>query len=426
MATITIKNIGPIKSIENLELNKVNVFMGPQGSGKSTVAKIISFCTWLDKKFSRDSYTKDMTEMINGGKNPDYIKELKTYHRLTDGYFSEDSSICFDGEEIVFSYNCDFNSDKTYLAGIENQERKYKINFKSGKRRTGSKVIYIPSERNFVSAIYNLNEYLRDKDLIQDFVKNWYEAKRKYSKDHKLEILDLGVRYHNEGDDVDKLTLNNGKDLALQVASSGLQAVVPLVTLFDYIACGIYSESRPMSVSERDVLIKQYNVLKQLQAGDSKIKNDDLHTLFDIIVAKNYNQSQFIIEEPEQNLFPTTQRDLIYYMLRVLNESDRNHRLTFTTHSPYILYALNNCMMGYLVNAQLNSEEKKEYLKNGFLSDRSWIDPESVSIWEITDDGTLRSIQDKDNIVSENYFDQKMTELTDEYYQMLNYYKNEE
>jgi hypothetical protein len=52
--------------------------MGPQSCGKSTVAKIISFCTWLDKKFSRDSYTKEMIEMMNGGKIPNYINELKT------------------------------------------------------------------------------------------------------------------------------------------------------------------------------------------------------------------------------------------------------------------------------------------------------------------------------------------------------------
>jgi predicted ATPase len=427
MASITIKNIGPIKSVENLELNKINVFMGPQSSGKSTIAKIISFCTWLDKKFSRDSYIKDMRGMINEGKEPNYIKELKTYHRLSEGYFSEESSICFDGEEITFLYNCDSHLDHSYVMGIEDAGEKYKIKFKSGKRRQGSKVIYIPSERNFVSSIYNLNEYLRDKDLIQDFVNNWYEAKRKYSKDHKLDILDLGVKYHNEGDDVDKLTLENGKSLTLQIASSGLQAVVPLVTLFDYIANGIYNESRPMSVSERDALTKRYNeMLKQIKGGNSNIQTEDLHTLFDIIVSKNYNQSQFIIEEPEQNLFPTTQRDLVYYMLRVLNDSERNHRLTFTTHSPYILYALNNCMMGYLVDSQLSDTEKEEYLKNHFLSVHSWIDPKLVSIWEITHEGTLRSIQDKDNIISENYFDQKMTELTDEYYQMLNYYKNEE
>ena len=48
MTTIEIKNIGPIKEVE-ISLNKINVFMGPQSSGKSTIAKIISFCTWVEK-----------------------------------------------------------------------------------------------------------------------------------------------------------------------------------------------------------------------------------------------------------------------------------------------------------------------------------------------------------------------------------------
>ena len=30
-------------------------FIGPQGSGKSTIAKIISFCSWLDKRISDDA-----------------------------------------------------------------------------------------------------------------------------------------------------------------------------------------------------------------------------------------------------------------------------------------------------------------------------------------------------------------------------------
>ena len=49
MSTITIKNIGPIKEVVEISLNRINVFMGPQSSGKSTIAKIISFCTWVEK-----------------------------------------------------------------------------------------------------------------------------------------------------------------------------------------------------------------------------------------------------------------------------------------------------------------------------------------------------------------------------------------
>ena len=48
MDKITIKNIGPIKDAAIL-LNKVNVFIGPQSCGKSTIAKLVSFCQWLEK-----------------------------------------------------------------------------------------------------------------------------------------------------------------------------------------------------------------------------------------------------------------------------------------------------------------------------------------------------------------------------------------
>lgn len=413
MATIEIKNIGPIKNVK-FDLNKINVFMGPQSCGKSTIAKIISFCTWLDKKYARDGFFSILKD--ENLDTPNYIEELKSYHRLTNGYFSDNSSIAFDGDEITFSYNCDFISEKisTTITGDTN----CKIGLKTGERRQSDKVIYIPSERNFVSAIYNLNEYLRDRDLIQDFVNNWYEAKRKYSKEHKLQILDLGVQYHHEGEDIDKLTLDDGQELTLQIASSGLQAVTPLITLFDYIARGIYHDSRPMSVLERDKMVKQYNeMVKQLKEGGTKINTNDLQTLFDLIVSRNYNQSQFIIEEPEQNLFPTTQRDLIYYMLRTLNESKQNHRLTFTTHSPYILYALNNCMMGGLVYDKMSDNDKNK-LKCKF----SIINPADVSVYQI-DNGALKKIQQEDKLIGTNYLDQNMKELMDDFYVMLNYYE---
>ena len=48
MTTLKIKNIGPIKEVF-FELKRFNFFIGRQSSGKSTIAKIISFCTWVEK-----------------------------------------------------------------------------------------------------------------------------------------------------------------------------------------------------------------------------------------------------------------------------------------------------------------------------------------------------------------------------------------
>ena len=45
---LIIDKIGPIEHVD-FTLNKVNMLIGPQSSGKSTIAKVISFCLWLEK-----------------------------------------------------------------------------------------------------------------------------------------------------------------------------------------------------------------------------------------------------------------------------------------------------------------------------------------------------------------------------------------
>jgi hypothetical protein len=167
-------------------------------------------------------------------------------------------------------------------------------------------------------------------------------------------------------------------------------------------------------VKERDELIKKLNEI--VKEDKENGHNVDLSVLLDVINSQNYRYSQIIVEEPEQNLFPLTQSNLVYYMIRMCNDAKRNHRLTITTHSPYILYALNNCMMGYLVKDSIPKQEQQMLINRN-----AWINPKLVAVWEIVD-GTVRSIQDKDGIIAKNYFDSNMTELMDEYYQMLNYY----
>lgn len=127
------------------------------------------------------------------------------------------------------------------------------------------------------------------------------------------------------------------------------------------------------------------------------------------------NNSQFIIEEPEMNLFPETQRDLVFHLLNRCLEREGN-RLTITTHSHYILYALNNCMMAGLVYDKMD-EGLKERLKCGPFR----IAPSYISIYEIRE-GVIKQIQQTDGLIEDNYFDQQMGELMEDFYLMLNYY----
>ena len=132
-------------------------------------------------------------------------------------------------------------------------------------------------------------------------------------------------------------------------------------------------------------------------------------------------------KEPEQNLFPEAQRDLLFYLLTAINHG-RNHRLVITTHSPYILYALNNCLMAYAVKNKMPKEEYQELDCKEVV-----LDSKEVAVWEI-ENGMMRAdihsvngtIQDKDGLIRANYFNRIMQGIMSDFNNMLNYCEEDE
>jgi len=410
MTKITIKNIGALKDV-SIDLNKVNVIIGPQSSGKSTIAKIVSYCQWAEKRF-----------ILDGKFEYEFSELFMNFHRIDKSYFNQDSLIEYKGDYVNISYK---GIDKKF--NIKKAEGSHEfLNYKN---------IYIPAERNFVAVIPNLGRYKETNDNIMNFLYDWFEAKKKYTSKNKFSLLNLNASYHNEnGDDIDKIVLENKKELLLNNASSGLQSVTPLLVLVDYLSKTIYNETT-LSAKENELLkmtIKPLTELRErikvlLDGTDverlkevGKISNEvdliekmNLETIHKQIY---YHYTQFIIEEPEQNLFPITQRDLMYYLINVVLDKEHNHKLLITTHSPFILYALNNCMMGYNVKDKMPKD-----VQSDLKSNTSWIDPKLVSVWEI-DSGTLKSIKNpKTGTVDKHYFNNAMNEIMDEYYEMLDY-----
>lgn len=424
MAHIIIKNVGPIKDVE-LDLNKINVFMGPQSSGKSSIAKIISYCSWYEKNVI---LTSKLTK--------DFYKELLEFHNLEDNYFSNDSFIEYQ------SNNCHI-----VFPGKDVEKLDVKATVGTDNIFLNEKIEYIPAERNFVT-IKGIGKYNESRDNILSFLYDWFEAKREWSsKQYLLPIKSLdNVSYNYDLDnDVDNIILKEGTPIGLRHASSGLMSIIPLLVVFDYMTTLVYSKKRIQSPFEIiNIQSKIENLDKKIgnSLKEMKSKLDNLQSYLNksdiapytqqdindiqkeinktIGIDSDYNYSKVIIEEPELNLFPETQRDLIYYMLSVLCNDDREHQLVLTTHSPYILFSLNNCMMGGLVKNKIPEEKRYE-----FDSFDAWIDPKKVSIYEIHD-GTLKCLQDEDGIIEDNYLNQAYKENSAEYLSLLNYYDDEE
>lgn len=331
MARLIIDNIGPVQHAD-IDVKKLTVLIGPQSSGKSTIAKIFSFCCWLDKM--TDSTHK---ALVDGA-----YKCLTSYHRLSSTALTEQSRICYIGENIVYEYNCPNGtitpneSYNIFLCGDE-KERCYEL----VNRTKSPKVEYIPAERNFVSAVSNLYDYLEDDDCMQDFVSVWYRAKKVYTKDAALDILGMNMQYYyQESTREDLVRLGDGKVIQLENASSGIQSVVPLIGLVNYFTKTIYQNQ-----SERPFSPAEYDKIKELLSQQSRdTYGADAAAMVERLMgfAKGviYSHTQLILEEPEQNLFPNTQCQLINFLLGSINHG-KDHRLLLTTHSPYILNYLN-------------------------------------------------------------------------------------
>ena len=157
MAHIIIKNVGSIKEVK-LSPKKVNVLMGPQSSGKSTIAKILCHCQWIEKQTF--SNFNDIKNILLLEKN--FYASLVKYHRLED-YFNSKSKIEYKGEFLTIKYD---HSKKQAEYTIDGRKEYYY-----------PKISYIPSERNLVAAIPNLNKYNESNDVIMYFLYDWNSAK---------------------------------------------------------------------------------------------------------------------------------------------------------------------------------------------------------------------------------------------------------
>lgn len=373
MRRLIIKNLGPINSLD-IDLKRINVFIGPQSSGKSTIAKVISFCTWLDK------HREGNGTLLFGA-----YKKLQSYHRLKE-YFNEDTAIFYEGDNVVYCYNpnrignlplSDDLLSKTLRVGTDEMIiDKEQLPF-------NPKVIYIPSERNFVSSVPNLLNYAEDKDFLQGFIQSWYDAKRHYSKTEALDVLNLGVKYYSEDGVTDSVELRDGKTITLSSSSSGLQSVIPLLVMIEWLSKGIYEAEKPYSPLE----LKKFDaMLSDIKAVDSKEFDVLRRRLEDLISGKIYSHTQFIIEEPCQNLFPKAQKELVYKLISDIGKG-KNHRLVLTTHSPYVLTSLNNLI--YAGKVGLKHKRAVEKL----IPSTSWIDYKDIDVFYVSNGG-VRSIMD--------------------------------
>jgi hypothetical protein len=259
---------------------------------------------------------------------------------------------------------------------------------------------------------------------LRSFIFDWFDARGAYDKSHRLSILDLNMEYYYDKDakkvSQDRIIHTNGKtyDIALSDASSGLQSITPLTLLLSYYTNQYFIDYGKTTSYKKDEEKKEleekiksfYNRgIVSAIAGENNI----LSLLMQQQLYANLttpSSCDFIIEEPEQNLFPEAQESLFYWTIERIKDPERANSIVITTHSPYILFALNNCLIGGLVGDKLESQ--------ALQSRKSWLRPSDVAVYEIHD-GALKSIQDEEGLLDNNYLNLAYKKISAEYMTML-------
>ena len=379
MATIQIKNLGPIKDTGLINLTDVLLVIGCQSSGKSTFMKVLCFCRWIEKKImtSFDNTIQAYTH------NKRFTRELKQFHRIDEMYFKEGTEIIYDGDMVTSS-----------LTGVD-QNAKINRKLEAWEDRHNSKLSYIPAERNLVSAVQNINDTYKakERDSIFNFIQEWYEAKDTYGSDNKLNLsLTDDFKYYSDKG-LDYVVLPNGKPITSFYASSGVQSIMPIDVMTDYI----------MGVVGKVVKFSMTDLMNRLMESlDTDVRNEIVHGAHEVTEEElapirekmKYQSAQLFIEEPEQNLYPDAQRKLVQNIIRHLKavKSVGKHRsmVVLTTHSPYVLSILN------VLIADAAAVEKKpgdERLKD-VVDESTLLPTDAFSAYFINKDGVFEDIKD--------------------------------
>lgn len=385
MRRILIKKVGPIVYAD-LTLNRYNVFIGKQSSGKSTIAKIVSNCTWMEKEVATHPYNPV------GVYENTYKEELAVFHNM-EGYVKADAYILYDSDYVTIELK-DGKCTITRKPAMESYLRK--------------KTLYIPSERNIV--VYS--DGIGGANNLRSFAADWQSAREVFDEKNKLAVLDLGISYYKKGENGKStnqvVSTSKGKEyeIDLKSGSSGLQSVIPITVSIDFFTGVAYNpkvQGNLLKANDKHSLqqLSEYYVrLHKDEVLSGPVESVLKNLLGQISGLVSLNSTSFVIEEPENNLFPETQYALMKYLFKCMNRNGRRHEMTITTHSPYILSTLNIFLMAGRLMDDVGKEA--DVMK---ISEGTYIDGGELSVWSVERGGVKLIIDKQTGMISENYLD---------------------
>ena len=376
---LIVKSFGPVKDLDII-FKKVTLFIGDQGTGKSCVAKLFSMFKWTEKVLSQKKYKLSYFEQYNRFKT-----KLCAYHRI-ESFINENSYIKFEGNLYDFLY----------------ENGNFSVTEKNHDIKGISKVMYIPAERSIVSVAENKSKLLKElPDSSETFSDEFVNAKKFFQSGYNLPFEGLRFEY----DSLNDTGWIHGANYKVRLinASSGIQSSLPMCIVSEYLSSKISDkEEVKLSKEEKDKLEKRVAEIMQNEEFSDSIKDMMIRQLSD---ANRYNQLINIVEEPELNLFPRSQMEVLKSLIYNNASSDEN-MLVFTTHSPYSLAIINTMIMGAKAYANANEELRNQI--ESILPVKYQINDDNIAVYRLSSSDAIYCqsvINPNTGLVSKNELD---------------------
>lgn len=412
MVQLKVKNFGPIRDGYPgngfFSVNRLTVFVGSQGEGKSTLAKLISTFSYIEKQVAKQCGLFDDADLYG------MFKKSLSYFGMAH-YLKSDSVISYKGN--YFSIN--------YKEGKIEAER-------SGKAYSMPNITYIPADRNLCSSEANIFNISGMSKALSDMVSKFIDANHALDQGGFAIPFD-GISYRYEEKNDRFMVDGPGYSLELHECASGYKSSIPMLLIAWY--------CNNLVSQELDVRIDRssYNTKKAVRRMfDEQIgqrfnisdimdfvgRNKCYANLYDKITHFSSSNASFvcentslystdsknvssafgcfvfslkgmvdssaltIIEEPEQNLFPEYQMNVMENLL-TLNNSIADNTMIITTHSPFILETINNLVYAYEIQKKGKKGADKLVKSSAMLS------YDSVCAYSLSN-GHIRKIMDRE------------------------------
>jgi len=361
---LEIRNFEAIRNAE-LDIDKnLNILIGAQASGKSTIAKVLYFCRKI-----RDFYVEYLIQAEHferGHKNEDYINFLKyvrscfiscfgtTLHmesfEIQYCYYGNDEKVVIVLDDkyakIRFSPNLRTQIEKnlqdarsihesqdaqtkTFLEKLRFQEelREHYDEIAKELFHDNDEIIYIPAGRSLLSVMSDQMNVIDNRSLdlpMRNFIELIGETRKKF-----------GTRMDRMVSDYVKTVQGQIKNADVNMAYEMIKKILKA----DYI-----------SDSDGERLYYTKNKWVKI-AYSSSGQQESLWILLPLFVRILENRRCFVvIEEPEAHLFPDAQKTIVEVISLFIYSTGSS--VLLTTHSPYILTAWNLLAHSYIVETK--------------------------------------------------------------------------